>query len=174
VVLTNGRTWVLYHVLFKKPIDKEEVASIDMLSANPKLEADQERLFLLTKEGVQKNALTEYRDRKDATSHYMLAAIMLNSTNILGAICREIKAVSDITVDRGAIEKVLREQVIKRDALEGEHSAEAVQRYRKKMAKTKKPAVKAGVTDAPTENGEPEAPAVPYVAAQLAHPQQPE
>jgi predicted type IV restriction endonuclease len=138
VILTNGADWVLYHVLFKKPIDKEEVARINLLTANPRSEADLEKLFLLTKEGVLKDALTEYRDRKDATSHYMLAAIILNSDAIMSAIRKEVRQMSDIVVDKGAIEKVLREQVIKREALEGEQAQEAQRRFLKKLAKSKR------------------------------------
>jgi predicted type IV restriction endonuclease len=142
VVLANGIEWVLYHVLFKKPIDKEEVARINLFTVNTRLEADLEKLHLLTKEGFQKNALAEYRDRKDATSHYMLAAILLNSDAIMNAIRKEVRQVSDILVDRGVIEKVLREQVIKREALEGEQAQEAEKRLLRKVARAKRKAAK--------------------------------
>ena len=143
VVLTNGIEWVLYHVLFKKPIDKEEVARINLLTINTRSEAEMEKLFLFTKEGVLKDALSQYRDRKDATSHYMLAAIILQSDAILNAIRKEVRQMSDIVVDKGAIEKVLREQVIKREALEGDQAQEAQKRYQKKLAKAKRQLAKA-------------------------------
>ena len=70
VILTNGISWSLYQVLFKKPIDKREVSSFNLMSLNPKNEDDLEKLFLITKEGFTKNALHDYRDRKEATSRY--------------------------------------------------------------------------------------------------------
>lgn len=148
VILTNGIDWVLYHVLFKKPIDKEEVARVNLLQVSPRSEPDLERLFLFTKEGIQKDARTEYRDRKDATSHHMLAAIILNSDAIIGTIRREVRHMSDIVVDKGVIAKVLREQVIKREALEGEQAEEAQKRFLRKTAKAKRQAAKAAESDA--------------------------
>lgn len=129
VLLTNAIRWVLYHVLFKQPIDKEEVACIDLLDIDPKKEEGLERLYLLTKEGIERKALVEYRDRKDATSRYMLAAILVESDSVVSAIRREVRKVSDIMVDPGAIIKVLREEVIKRDLLEGPQAQSASRRF---------------------------------------------
>jgi hypothetical protein len=130
VVLTNSIQWVLYHVLFRKPIDKVEVAKINLLEASARAEADIERLYLLTREGLSKNALSEYRDRQDATSRFMLAAILLNSEPVASAIRKEVRRVSDLLVDAEVIEKMLREQVIKREAIEGDQADAAVRRFK--------------------------------------------
>lgn len=140
VVLSNGVEWVLFHVLFKKPIDKEEVVRINLLEANHRDEADMERLFLLTKEGLGRNALAEYRDRKDATSRFMLAAIILESDAVMSAIRREVRRVSEILVDPETVQKVLRDQVLKREAIEGEQAESAVRRFtRTERAGKRKP-----------------------------------
>lgn len=131
VILTNSITWTLYHVLFKKPIDKDEVCTISLCDVNTRSEDDLEKLFLFTKEGVAKNALAVYRDRKDATSRYMLAAILLNSDSVQGAIRKEIRRVSELTIDRETIEQMLRDQVIKREAMDGDQADSAARRFRR-------------------------------------------
>lgn len=128
VVLTNALQWRLYHVLFKKPIDKQEVACFDLSSVSAKNEDDLEKMHLITREGFTKNALTDYRDRKDATSRFMLAAIILGSDSVQSAIRREIRRVSEISVEPEVIDKMLREEVIKRETIEGDKADSAARR----------------------------------------------
>jgi hypothetical protein len=149
VVLSNGIEWVLFHVIFKKPIDKEEVVRINLCEVNGRNAADLERLFLLTKEGLARNAHAEYRDRKDATSRFMLAAIILNSDTVLSAIRRDVRRVSEITVDVDTIQKVLRDQVLKREAIEGDQADTACRKLgRLQASDRKKPAVPEASTPA--------------------------
>jgi len=143
VILTNGVEWILYHMIFQKPIEHEEVARVNLLEVNLRAEQDAERLFLFSKEALKKNAIAEYRDRKDATSRYMLASILLNCDDVLNAIRRNVRAVSDHLVDREIISKTLREQVLKREVVEGDEAAEASRRLaravnKKSAAKRKK------------------------------------
>lgn len=128
VVLTNGVEWRLYHVMFKKPIDKQEVACIDLLKASARSECDMEKLYVMTREGFTKNAMTEYRDKKDATSRFMLAAILMNAEGVQSAIRREIRRVSDLLVDEEDIVRMLRDEVIKRETLEGDQAETAARR----------------------------------------------
>src|SRR5260221_2156537 len=132
VVLTNGVEWILFHVLFKKPIEKEEVVRINLVEIDTRREEDLEKLYLLTRTGLCKDALIAYRDRQDATNRYLLAAIVLNSDSVLSALRREVRRVTDILVDRESIEAVLREQVIKRDTLEGEPAQVAARRFNRR------------------------------------------
>lgn len=120
VVLTNGIRWVVYHVIFKKPIDKQEVACVDLLQVNPKNNGDLEKLFLFTREGVTESAAADFRDRQDATSRFVLAAMLLKSEALQSTMRREIRRISGIVVDQESIEKTLREHVIKREAIEGD------------------------------------------------------
>lgn len=128
VVLTNGIEWILYHVLFKKPIDKEEVVKLNFLEVDVRKDEDLERLYLLTRAGITKDALSKFRDRQEATSRYVLAALLLNSEPVLTVVRREIRRISGMLVDQEEITRVLREQVIKRDVLEGDQAASAARR----------------------------------------------
>ena len=131
VILSNGIDWVLYHVLFRKPIDKKEVARINLLTANPKSDKDLEMLYLMTREGFAKSALAEYRDRMDATSRYMLAGILCESESVISAIRREVRRTSDLMVEPEVIVQILKEQVIKRDAIEGLEAEAAMKRLQR-------------------------------------------
>ncbi len=131
VVLTNGIDWHLYHVLFKKPIEKHEIAHFNLLTVNPKSEPHLDKIYLLTREGFTKSALSEYRDRKNATSRFMLAAIILQSDAVRSAIRREIRRVSEILVDEESIDKMLRDEVIKRETIEGPDAESASRRVQR-------------------------------------------
>lgn len=152
VVLTNGIEWRLYHVLFKKPIDKEEIAKLNLLTASAKNEDDADKLYLLTREGFCKSALAEYRDRKDATSRFMLAAIILNSESVQSAIRREIRKVSEILVEPEVIDKMLREEVIKRETIEGEQAESACRRVSRAEKNGRKGTEKEEVTASSPES----------------------
>lgn len=171
VVLTNGIDWQLYGVVFQKPIDKHEIANFNLLSVNPKSDDDMEKLYLLTREGFIKNALTEYRDRKDATSRFILAAIILKAESVQNAIRREVRRVSEILVDQETIERMLREQVIKREALEGEQAETAVRRVRKCSEKSIHKASDKGGWAAST--GEPEERAADAAVGRIEEPPAP-
>ena len=128
VILTNGIEWVLYHVIFKKPIDKEEVVRLNMLEVDPKRDEELQRLYLLTRAGITKDALTQFRDRQEATNRYVLAALLVGSDAMLTTLRREVRRISGMLIDQEEIARVLREQVIKRDVLEGEPAADAARR----------------------------------------------
>lgn len=135
VTLTNGISWQLYHVIFKKPIDKQLIAEFRLTDVNPKKEADAERLYLVTREGFTRSALKEYKDRKEATSRYMLAAVIL-SDSVINTIRRELRRVSDMLVDAEDIAKMLREEVVKRDAIEGQDAENATRRVSRASEKS--------------------------------------
>lgn len=128
VVLTNGISWRLYKVIFKKPIDKQVITEFSLLDVSTKDDSDLERLFLLSREGFTKNALADFCDRKDATSRFMLAAIILNSESVQNAIRREIRRVSEILVSQEDVDKILREEVLKRETTEGDEAVAACKR----------------------------------------------
>src|SRR6202000_2416504 len=64
----------------------------------------------------------------DASSRYMVAALLLNNDAIISTIRRELKRVVDVAVDEEVILGVLRGEVIKRETLEGPAADQAVKR----------------------------------------------
>jgi len=135
VILTNAITWRVYQVIFAKPIDKRLLAEIDMSQLNLRAEADLDRLYLLTREGFIKGAHVELKDRQDATSRYVLAALLTSNDSVVSCIRRELRRIVDVLVDDAEIVKVLRDEVIKRDTLEGLDAEAATKRVNRSETK---------------------------------------
>jgi predicted type IV restriction endonuclease len=148
VILTNASVWRLYQVIFAKPIDKRLLAEIDITTVDLRKDEHLERLYLLTKEGFLKGAHIELRDRQDATSRYMLAALLTSNSNVIGTLRRELRRIVDVLVDEGELVRVLHAEVIKRDALEGPDAEAAAKRVSRAEAKASRASTKAGM-----ENG---------------------
>jgi hypothetical protein len=139
VLLTNGVTWRVYHLIFAKPIDQELVLEIDFCALNPRVEGDIELVYLWCKEGWQRSVLGEYHTQKQALSRFFVGAI-LQTDSVLDVIRRELRRVSpDVRIDSAQIKDVLVNEVIKREVMEGDKATEA----RKKIAKTANNALRA-------------------------------
>lgn len=132
VLLTNGITWRVYHVIFAKPIDHELVLELDFCALSPRSAGDIELLYLWCKEGWQRSVLGEYHTQKQALSRFFVGA-MLQTDTVLDVIRRELRRVSpDVRIDTAQIKEVLVSEVIKREVLEGEKADEA----RKKISRS--------------------------------------
>ncbi len=136
VILTNAATWRMYQVIFAKPIDKRLLIEIDLTTIDARKDDQLELLYLFTKEGFGKGAHLELRDRQDASSRYMLAALILNNSSVLATIRRELRRVVDVLVDESLILNVLRDEVIKRETLEGPAADIAAKSVAKRESKT--------------------------------------
>ena len=140
VVLTNGINWRIYKVTFEKPIGQELVVDLDFLSLKPK--SDFEDLYLWCKEAWgASSALDEFEARKQALSRFLIGAVIV-SDPVLDVIRRELRRVSqlskasaDVKIDTEQIEKVLTEEVIKREVLEGAKAEEASRKVAKAVGK---------------------------------------
>lgn len=160
VILTNAAVWRLYHIEFAKPIDKRLVAEIELNTVDFRSEDALETLYLFTKEGFKRGAHVELRDRQEATSRYLLAALILYNDNVVASIRRELRRIVDILVSDDEIIHILREEVIKRDSLECPAADEARKRVertesrRLRAAERSKPAS----VDPPTSTPPPDVP----------------
>ena len=115
---------------------------------NHRSESDLEKLYLLTREGFTKSTMAEYRDRKEAASRYMLSAVTLNSESVQSTIRREIRRVSEIMVEPETIDRMLRDEVLKRDTIEGEQAEAATKRVLRCSDKPMRKAQEVGSDDA--------------------------
>lgn len=141
IVLTNGMAWQVYKIRFEQPISYDLVCAFDFAELNPKIEGDQEELFILCKEGLIKAAREEFHEKVLVVNRFTLGALIL-SEGIVNTIRRELRKLSDgIAVTPEEIAKILADEVIKRDVLEGEEAAKAqgqVRRFYSKAAKRPK------------------------------------
>ncbi len=131
VILTNAMIWRVYKIRFEQPINYDLVCSFNFSELDSKNEAHLRELFIICKEGLVKAAREEFHERKATINRFVLAALILGD-EIAGMIRRELRKLSDgVLVESEEITKVLINEVLKRDVLEGEEAARAQSQVRK-------------------------------------------
>lgn len=148
VVLTNGAFWQAHRVTFGKPIMHEVVFEIDFLNGNAKDPDFRQRVFLLSKEGITRSAITEYHEERQALSKFNVAAI-IRDDEVLMVIRRELRrAFPSLNPALEQIRNLLESEVLKRDCVDGERAAAAVKLIRRSnraLRKTKQAEAKVEV-----------------------------
>lgn len=131
VILTNGIEWKIYRIRFEQPINFDLVCAFDFLALNAKSEKDQELLFLLSKEGLQKNARDDFYEKVQSVNRYVIGNLML-AEPVLSVVRRELRQLSDgMKIDVEEIESIVRNQVLKREIVEGDEAVKAQYRVNK-------------------------------------------
>ena len=152
VVLTSGDIWKVYRVFFTKPIGTELVLDINLLTLNPKNTDHLESLFLLTRESMIKSGLYAYHDQMQATSKFYLGALLL-SDPVIETMRRELRRLSpDVKIQVEDLRELLKQEVMKRDVIEGEKAEAArrkVQKAASKLLRAKKEKEEPETQDAP-------------------------
>jgi predicted type IV restriction endonuclease len=139
VLLTNGITWRVYHVIFDKPINQELLIDIDFCSLSPRSQEDIEHLFLWCKEGWARSVLGEYHTQRQALNRFFLAATVL-SDPVLAVIRRELRRLSpNVRIEIEEIKAALTEEVIKREVMEGDKADEARRKITRVQSAPSKP-----------------------------------
>lgn len=139
VILTNGVDWRVHKIRFEKPIGYDMVCSFNFLDLDRRNQEHQEKLFIICKEGLGKDAREEFHEKIRAVNRFVLGALVLGD-EVVGVIRRELRKLSDgVLVAPEEIAQVLREEVLKRDAIEGEEAAKAQARVRRLQNKPKRP-----------------------------------
>ena len=135
VVLTNGGAWRIFRVIFAQPISQELVYECDLLSLNVKNRSQVENLFMLAKEGHSKAVLNDFHAQRQATSRYLLAAVVL-SEPVLEVARRELRrAFPDLRIDTEELRESFVQQVLKREVTEGDKAVEARKRLARAQCK---------------------------------------
>ena len=144
IVLTNGVEWNIYRLRFEQPIQWDLVAKFDFETLNLKSERDMERLVIMTKEGVEKNARAELFEKIQCVNKYVIGQLLLNEP-VVSVLRRELKKLSDgINVEETEVITLLKENVLRRELIDTENeavtaTAAKVNRFYKQ---SKKPSVK--------------------------------
>jgi hypothetical protein len=81
-----------------------------------------------------KSGLYAYHDHLQATNKFYLAAVVL-SDPVVDTIRRELRRVSDVKVEVDELRELLREEVIKREVLEGDKAEGAHKKVSKSAGK---------------------------------------
>ena len=97
-----------------------------------------------------KGVPAEIRDRQDATSRFLIAALLLHNESVRTIIRRELRKVVDVNVTEQEVLAVLEAEVLKRDSLEGPAAEKAVDQVKR----AQKAAQKAKPVKSPTATAE--------------------
>lgn len=152
VILTNGVAWELHRIRFERPISHELVAGFDFLTLNVRKTEDRDLLYLLTKEALAKSVRDTYYERVQSVNRFVVGAL-LTSPPVLSMLKKEVRRISDgIKVDVSEIEKILRQEVLKRQVLEGEEAEKALARVKKSSKKSSRKSKRPDVTSGHTES----------------------
>ncbi|MBQ3616461.1 MAG: type I restriction enzyme HsdR N-terminal domain-containing protein [Anaerotignum sp.] len=141
VILTNSVQWMVYRIIFGKPVVAELVYDFDFTEINTKKESDLELLYYLTKESMTKagkGSLDEFHSHKQMINKFVVAQTLL-SDPVLDAVRKTLKKVSpDVKGTNEEIYRIINEEIIKRDVLDDEKTVAAKKMVSKALNAAKK------------------------------------
>lgn len=147
IVLTNGLAWKIYKVRFEKPIKTDLVCEFTLTDLKLKNQNDLDKLFILCKEGLKKNAIDEFTQHKMIVNKYYIGAI-IQSDPVLDIIRKELKKVDVLhKVENDEIKTLIINEVLKREILESPEALEAIDKYFKVVRKLERKKIKNKNTD---------------------------
>jgi hypothetical protein len=132
-ILTNGVRWQAYKITFGKPVDRILVMDIDLSAQGPKSDEVMDFFGYLSREVFAPTAMSEMFRAKQAMSKFSIAALIL-SDPVIAILRRELRRMADgLNPDPSDIRKLVCEQVVKRELIEGEEAAAASKAVRKAL-----------------------------------------
>ncbi len=149
VVLTNGEFWEIHKIKFERPIGSDLICSFNFLELNNKRKDDHQSLFLLCKEGLNKGAIETFHEHIKNVNRFTISAI-IQSDPVLNLIKRELrKFYSGVKVSTEEIDRILLNEVLKREVIEGDELKNVLKKLKKSnsMIKRKKTIKNANIND---------------------------
>lgn len=151
VILSTGTIWILYKVVFWKPIGQEEVLRFNFLEIDSKHDESLYPLYVLSKDGWSKELPAQMQAEKEVLSRYNIGALLL-SEPILDCMRRELRRLApEVKTENEQLGKILEAEIIKREVLEGEKAEAAARRISRHLNKAKKAKAVAEGSTAPVE-----------------------
>jgi hypothetical protein len=138
VVLTNSIDWEIYRIRFEKPISHQLLCSFNFHELNLRTQDDKDRLFILCKEGLSKAAMEQFDEYVRNVNKFVVGTIV-QSEAVLNVIRRELRRMSPgAKVDKDELKKMVVNDVLKRDVVEGVPAERARARVKKASSKAAK------------------------------------
>lgn len=126
VLLTNGVDWQAHRIRFEQPVESDEVFAINLLDPKAKAADLLSRLYLISREGLGGSDIAKYWAHKEATSRFVLAQLLLGE-RVLRHLRKEMRRLSSgLKISTNEVAELLRADVLKREAVEGDRAAAAV------------------------------------------------
>lgn len=125
VILTNGAEWHAYRIRFEQPLDYELAFAVNLLAEGAAPADLLPYLSLIAKESSSGKEIDRFWRQKQATSRYVIAQVLLQERS-LRSLRRELRKLSpDVRISCDQLAALLRTELLKREALEGEKAIEA-------------------------------------------------
>jgi hypothetical protein len=135
VILTNGIKWNVYKIRFEQPINYDLVFNLDFEIIDSKNDRDLEMLYVLSKEGLEKNARDELYDKTQCINKFVIGNMILTE-NVISVIRKEIKKfVGEIKIDPEEIIEIIEREIIKREIIDSEDALVAQDKLKKYFKK---------------------------------------
>lgn len=120
IILTNAIIWKVYRIKFGQPIDWDEVYTFDMGALSSRSAEDLAKLCMLCRENISTDALQAFHKQAQILNRYVLAEL-LQSDAVVGALRKELRRLFDgLKTTDDELRVLLANDVIKRDALDGD------------------------------------------------------
>lgn len=120
VLLTNAIEWKIYRIKFGQPIDWSEVYHFDMCGLSSRSGDDLAKLFMLCRESISSDSLAEYHRQAQIVNRYTIAELLQSDALVTG-LRRELRRLFEgVKVSDDELRMILTNDVIKRDALDGD------------------------------------------------------
>jgi hypothetical protein len=141
VILTNSVQWMVYRIIFGRPVTADLVYDFDFTQINTKKESDLELLYYLTKEAMSKAgkaSLDELHSHKQVVNKFVVAQTLL-SDPVLDSIRKALKKITpDAKCTNEELYRIVADEIIKRDVLDDEKTPAAKKLVSKALAAPKK------------------------------------
>lgn len=109
----------------------------NFLELNSRNARDIEFLYTLSREGLDKSLLPEHYSKIQLINKYTVAAIV-SSPSLVSMVKREMRRFSNgMRIDDSDIERILLNEVLKREVIEDEKAAEAKRKVLRALSKKK-------------------------------------
>lgn len=142
IVLTNSIYWKIYRVRFEKPIRTELVCEFNLLEIKIKNQSDLDKLFILCKEGIKKNAIDEFTQHKLLVNRYYIGAI-LQSEYVSEIIKKEMRKINPlIKVEDDEVSSIIKNEILKREIIDTPDAIDANDKYNKILKKIERKKMK--------------------------------
>lgn len=161
VILTNGICWQLYKLRLDNKVNYDQVLSFDFTTLALRSDDDKDKLFALTKQGLAKSIRENLYERTQLVNRFAIAALILSDT-VVDVLRRELKrSAENLKVENDEVVAILKNEVLKRDAIEGEEATKAQSRVKRASNKSLRatkdkadetPAPASAAPPAPTQN----------------------
>lgn len=148
ILLTNGIIWKVYRIKFGQPIDWAEVYSFDMGALSSRSADDLAKLCMLCRENISTDALEAYHKQAQILNRYVIAELLLSDA-VVGSLRKEMRRLFDgMKTSDDDLRILLTNDVVKRDALDGDAAKAAKAMVKKAAGAIARKAAKAASVEA--------------------------